>query len=110
MARVFVVEAPTLDIRPASVWGEITVLFPSGVDELNPLDSEYYAGAVIAKLEEYGYDKVRDYICIVGSVTLIAVVLPALALRFKTFKALLYNVTKGEYVVRNLGRWRGVYK
>lgn len=105
MTRVFVIESPSVDISVAEEYGDITILFPRGVP-CSALDTEFYAGTVISALEEAEYDKTRDLICVVGTITSLAVVLPSLARRFKAFRALIFNSYTEKYILRNLGKWK----
>ena len=107
MNRVFVIEPPTVDISPARAYGQIVILFPSGLQK-SPLDTDYYAGKVIAALREHQFDKDKDVLCLVGSMTSMAVLTAAMVARYKAFKSLIFNAEQKHYVLRVLGRWREV--
>jgi hypothetical protein len=104
MARVFLLEPPTVNIEKAHRFGDIIILM-ADIPRVSALDSDTYAGTVIEKLEEEEYNPKEDFFCLVGAMSSISVSIAAMVTRWKSVKCLLFNAGRGEYVVRTLGRW-----
>lgn len=104
MSRVFVIEPPQVNVESADEFGELVSLFrPNKL--LSPMDAETLAGQIIEALEGQDYDTQEDYILIAGKLNVFAVALPAMAIRFGSFKALIYNKRTHTYHPKSLGRW-----
>ena len=105
MARVFIIEPPSVNVEKAERFGEIIILI-NDQPRVSALDSDYYAGLVIEALEGHDYSPKEDYLCLVGSMSSIAVSVAAMITRWKHIKCLVFNGSRSDYVLRTLGKWR----
>ena len=105
MSRVFIIEPPSVNVAMAESFGKLIVLFKDGL-KISPLDSDFYAGAIIEALEEVDYDPKVDLICVVGPLSSMWVVGAALCTRFGPFQSLIFNGSRGQYVRRTVGKWK----
>lgn len=105
MARVFIIEPPSVNVEKAERYGKLIVLL-NEPPRISALNSDYYAGVVIEKLEEYEFNPKEDYVCIVGSSSSLVVSIAALITRYSSIMCLLFNASRSDYVLRTLGKWR----
>jgi len=105
MARVFILEAPSVNVEKAGKFGKIVILL-RGLSRVSALQSDFYAGEVIDSLEEKNFNPKEDFLCLVGSMSSIAISIAAMIKRWGNIKCLIYNGSRSEYVLRTLGRWR----
>lgn len=105
MARVFIIEPPSVNVEKAKNYGELVVLI-TDQPRVSALDCDYYAGLVVEALEAHDYNPKEDYFCLVGSMSSIAVSIAAMTTRYKAIRCLIFNGSRSEYVLRTLGKWR----
>jgi hypothetical protein len=100
--RVIVLSPPKVNIFAATEFGEMVVLFrPHHVP--NPLDTNRLVAEVIQRLEKIKYNPAEDHIVVAGVLNVFSVALPAIAIRYNRFKALIYNKGLARYESRELG-------
>jgi len=106
MARVFILEKPTVNVTKAKHFGQICILLGKEKTRISALNCDDYAGLVIEKLEEAEFDPDQDMIGIVGASSSLVVALTAIVTRWKSgIRCLMFNANLNRYVVRTLGRW-----
>jgi len=105
MARVFIIEPPSVNVEKAERFGELIVLL-TDQPRVSALNSDYYAGTVIEALEAEEFNPKEDYFCLVGSMSAIAVSIAAMITRWGHIKCLIFNGSRSDYVLRTLGKWR----
>ena len=104
MARVFIIEPPTVNVDKAKRFGDIHILL-KGEPRLSALDSDRFAGRVIEALEEFDFQPQDDYLGLVGPLSAVAISLAAMVTRWKGIRCLIYNGGRNDYVLRRVGRW-----
>lgn len=105
MARVFIIEPPSVNVSQAEKFGDIIILIKDQ-PRVSALDSDYYAGLVIEALEQHDYKPKEDYFCLVGAMSSIAVSVAAMVTRWKHIRCLVFNGSRNDYVLRTLGKWK----
>lgn len=105
MARVFIIEPPSVNVEKANRFGDIKILIKDQ-PRVSALDSDFYAGLVVEALEEQNYNPKEDYFCLVGSMSSIAVAVAAMVVRWGKIRCLVFHGSRSDYVLRTLGSWR----
>jgi hypothetical protein len=105
MSRVFIVEPPCVNVEKAKKYGKLIILLQDQ-PRVSAIDCDYYAGSAIEALEKQEYNPKEDFFCLVGAMSSVTVVVAAMITRWGSIRALIFNGSRGEYVLRTLGKWR----
>ena len=102
MNKVILIEKPkpSIDIKKASSFGEFVYLFNGKDRRCSAFDTIKYQREMLRRLKAAEYDPENDYICVAGSVLILAICLVAISQVYDRFKVLLFSSTESRYVER----------
>ena len=103
MSRVFIlypIMNASIDTTRAQNFGDVAYIFDREDKRPSMFKHIEYGNAVLERLTALRFDPTVDYVCCVGSLVGMSVLLITLARTFSTLRVLLFDATKGEYVLR----------
>lgn len=102
MSRVILFEKPrqNIDISHAESFGEVHYLFSDERRRCSAFNTDLFQATILKELDRMRYDPEEDYICIAGSMIVIAIGVVAVAKGYGDFKVLLFSSTENSYVER----------
>ncbi len=110
MPRVFIVEEPkaNIDITKAERFGELVFVFDPHDRRCSVFDCQQFGENVLKQLDTHDFSPEEDYLCIVGSMITVMMMLLAASARWPIIRTLFYSANEGQYVSRVIDteRWR----
>jgi len=102
MGRVFFFERPksNINVDHAATFGEVVYIFGEGRRRCSAFNVDLFQRTLTKELMDREYDPLNDYVCVAGSMLVIAIGLVAVSRVFSDFKVLLFSSTESGYVER----------
>jgi len=111
MSRVLVSELPRSDLslETAKKFGDVVCVFDGAYRRPGIFEPGLVDGAIGRRLEELHYDPEVDFICVVGSAIMTALLVGAIMSRWDIpcVKALFYHPGISQYVAGYIGEYDG---
>jgi len=100
--RVIFIEHPRQNINTSSAekFGEIEYLFDVDSRRCSVFSTEFFQRHIKESLIEINYDPKVDYVCVAGSMVVLAIALVTIAKNYDDFKVLLFSSTENRYIER----------
>ncbi len=99
MPKIFIIERPrnNIDVSKAREYGDIIYIFNSQDRRPSAWEHVQFGRMALQRLKELNFDNETDFICIVGTMLIVSVVIIAVAQHHSIFNILLFNCVTSRY-------------